>query len=231
MAITARHSLLAARPSAAVTYIFLCFVVTVTVFVSLLVLDDTQQRALLQEGGVLETMSALLYLVAIALLLPFHKTLWPFILVLAVFCAREFDLDKLLFTEGLFKSRQYIGNSVPLGEKLISGCILLAICVASALTVLRGARGFLRRLIQGDGVAICVLLGIFLAGTSKITDGLGRKLASFDIIISEWTELAALTYEEVAEFGMALSFTVAAFAFTRLYAATTARSRLEEAPG
>lgn len=227
----AGHSLLAARPGAAATYVILCLVVTGSLFAALLSLDDTRQRALLQEGGALETGSALLYPLAIALLLPFFRMVWPFIFMLAVFCMREFDLDKLLFTEGLFKSRQFVGDTVHWIERLISGGVLLLIAVSLGLVLLRGIRGLPRRLRQGDGVALCVGLGVILAATSKIADGLDRKLKAFGILITEEADLAALTYEEVAEFGMALSFVVAAFAFWRRYSAAHAPADLEGVTG
>ncbi|MDW3183021.1 hypothetical protein [Roseobacter sp.] len=228
---TAGHSQLAARPGAAAAYVVLCLVVMGALFVSMLVLDSTPQRALLQENGVLETSSALLYLVAIVPLLPVFRMVWPFICMLVLFCMREFDLDKLLFTEGLFKSRQFVGDTVPWIERLISFGLLVLIAVCVWLVIVRGLRGLPRRVKEGDGVALCVGLGVFLAATSKIADGFDRKLKAFGIEITESIDLAALTYEEVAEFGMALSFLVAAFAFYRRYNAAHVPADLEEVAG
>lgn len=225
------QTLLAARPAAAGTYAVLCLTIVVVLLALLTALDDTQQSALLQEGGALETVSALTYLVAIAVLLPVIRDLWPFAILLAVFSMREFDLDKRLFTEGLFKHAQYFDGTVPLPELLISGCILLALVATGVLVVARGMRGLRHRLMQGDGVALCVVLGVLLAVTSKAADGAGRKLASFGVTISDKAELMALTYEEVAELGMALSFLLAAIAFTRLHFALPASSDLDEVTG
>ncbi|MEP2641862.1 hypothetical protein [Roseobacter sp.] len=213
----AGHSLLAARKSAAASYIVPCLAVTVALFGGLSLLEDVLQRSLLQEGGVIETISALLYVVAIAVLLPAFRAVWPFVTLLAVFSMREFDLDKQLFTEGLFKSRQFVGDTVPISERVVSLAILLVIVVSIVFVLARGLRGLPRRLREGDGVLLCVLLGSALAFTSKLADGFGRKLAEFGIIITEGVDLAALTYEEIGELGMALSFLIAAYAFIRLF--------------
>ncbi|GFE48830.1 hypothetical protein So717_05830 [Roseobacter cerasinus] len=220
-----------ARPVASGNYALLCIIVTMTIFIVLLFFEDTQQSALLQEGGALETATALIYLVAIALLLPAGADVWPFIVLLLAFCMREFDMDKLLFTEGLFKSRQYIGGGAPLVERLLSGALLLGLIITGILATMRSIRGLARRDSHFRGVTLCVGLGVVLAITSKMADGLGRKLAPFGVELPGWVDLLALTYEEVAEFGMAFSFTVAAFLFMRLRKRGAANSDVDEARG
>ncbi|WP_299968271.1 hypothetical protein [uncultured Roseobacter sp.] len=219
------------RPSAPAFYPLLVIVLVALLYTAAASVDDARQGALMQESGLLEIASGLIYLPVIALLLRHRRLLWPFIVLLVMFCLREFDMDKRLFTEGLFKSRQYIGGGAGLPEKLISAVILGGFVVSLWLVIWRGRRGLLRRLVQGDGVALCVVLGGILAVTSKTTDGLGRKLAEFDIIISRDLHLAALTYEEVAEFGMGLSLLLAALIFTRQMAATGTQRELGEVTG
>lgn len=219
------------RPATALGYFMLCIMIPLVIFLGLLSVEDGRQSALLQEGGMLETITALTYLVAIALLVPSWFNVWPFIVLLLAFCMREFDLDKMLFTEGLFKSRQYIGGGASVVERLLSGALLLGLIATGILATVRSIRGLARRDARFCGVAICMGLGVVLAVTSKMADGLGRKLAPFGVELPGWGHLLALTYEEVAEFGMAFSFTIAAFLFMRVRKQGMVNSPIDEAIG
>lgn len=172
------------------------------------------QTALLREGGLIETLSVIGYGICIALMLVLwglRPTLkrWYFAVMMALFAGRELDLDKIPFSEGLLKSRQYIGDTVPTGERIIAALILLGV-IATVLTLLRRETGrFVRGLRARSAAAYAVLIGILFIGAYKTIDGLGRKLAPFGIDISQNLDRTAALIEEIGELGIPLMFGLA----------------------
>lgn len=171
------------------------------------------QETLLAEGGFYESLSVVGYGLCIAALIWTLRgavlRVWYLPLVLAVMAARELDLDKSLFTRGLFKARQYTGDDVPLGERLIAALILAIIICAILLTLWRHVRPFLAALFQGRAWAGAVLLGIGFTILYKLLDGIARKLAPLGIEISADAERTAFVVEEIGELGIPVMFLAA----------------------
>ena len=134
---------------------------------------------------------------------------WYLPLVLAVMAARELDLDKSLFTRGLFKARQYTGEGVPLAERLIAALILASIVTAIFLMLWRHARPYLSALWHGRAWAGAVLMGIGFTVAYKLLDGIARKLAPLGIEISADAERTAFVVEEIGELGIPVMFLAA----------------------
>lgn len=176
-------------------------------------LPAATQTTLLAEGGFYESLSVLGYLLGIAALIWTLRgailRVWYLPLVLAVMAGRELDLDKSLFTRGLFKARQYTGDNVPLGERLIAGLILAVIVTAILLMLWRHARPFMAALIRGRAWAGAVLLGIGFTVAYKLLDGIARKLAPLGIEISADAERTAFVVEEIGELGIPVMFLAA----------------------
>lgn len=177
-------------------------------------LDPATQEWMLSEEGFFEMGSALGYLLAAALLLVImvrsgNSRAWPLVGLLLAMSGRELDLDKKLFTKGLLKSRQYLGDQVPLAERLVSFVILLAILTCIWVAARRYGPGFLRGLRDGTRSAWLVATGLLLAVVSKAVDGLNRKLEPFGLQVSEQVERAAERYEEIAELGIPIAFILA----------------------
>lgn len=171
------------------------------------------QETLLAEGGFYESLSVVGYLLCIAALVWTLRgavlRFWYLPLVLAVMAARELDLDKSLFTRGLFKARQYTGDDVPLGERLVAALILAIIICAILLMLWRHVRPFLAALFQGRAWAGAVLLGIGFTVAYKLLDGIARKLAPLGIEISADAERTAFVVEEIGELGIPVMFLAA----------------------
>jgi len=171
------------------------------------------QETLLAEGGFYESLSVVGYLLCIAALIWTLRgavlRVWYLPLVLAVMAARELDLDKSLFTRGLFKARQYTGDDVPLGERLVAALILAIIVWAILLMLWRHVRPFLAALFQGRAWAGAVLLGIGFTVLYKLLDGIARKLAPLGIEISADAERTAFVVEEIGELGIPVMFLAA----------------------
>ena len=176
-------------------------------------LPAATQTTLLAEGGFYESLSVLGYILCILALVWTLRgavlRVWYLPLVLAVMAARELDLDKSLFTRGLFKARQYTGEGVPLGERLIAGLILALIVTAILLMLWRHARPYLTALFRGRAWAGAVLLGIGFTVAYKLLDGIARKLAPLGIEISADAERTAFVVEEIGELGIPVMFLAA----------------------
>ena len=176
-------------------------------------LPAATQTTLLAEGGFYESLSVVGYILCILALVwtlrGAVQRVWYLPLVLAVMAARELDLDKSLFTRGLFKARQYTGEGVPLGERLIAGLILALIVTAILLMLWRHARPYLTALFRGRAWAGAVLLGIGFTVAYKLLDGIARKLAPLGIEVSADAERTAFVVEEIGELGIPVMFLVA----------------------
>ena len=176
-------------------------------------LPAATQTTLLAEGGFYESLSVVGYILCILALVwtlrGAVQRVWYLPLVLAVMAARELDLDKSLFTRGLFKARQYTGEGVPLGERLIAGVILALIVTAILLMLWRHARPYLTALFRGRAWAGAVLLGIGFTVAYKLLDGIARKLAPLGIEVSADAERTAFVVEEIGELGIPVMFLVA----------------------
>lgn len=177
---------------------------TFVLFATLLVLPDATAQSLKAEGGPIESASALLYFVGfVALAIKGLATVWPYATLMLAFGLREMDMDKIPFTEGLLKSRQYVGDTVALPERLIAAVVLITILTAVVITLKRGTKPMLAGLKAGDWTAFTIALAIFLGFTAKTLDGITRKMAGFSVEVSPYTDKIATYYEETAELGMA----------------------------
>lgn len=177
-------------------------------------LSRSTQEAVLTEGGPIETLSAIGYVVVAGLLVALmvregRARAWPLVGLLLVMGARELDLDKRPFTEGLLKSRQYLGDAVPLAERLASLALLAGIVVLLVLAVRRYGRRTLRGVASLRPAPLLVATGLALAVVTKAIDGLDRKLAPFGISVGEPAMRLVGLVEEIGELGIPLAFTLA----------------------
>lgn len=176
-------------------------------------LPEATQDILLAEGGFYETLSVLGYLLCIAalawILRGTLRQVWYLPLLLAVMAGRELDLDKALFTRGLFKARQYTGADVPLAERLIAGLILAVILAAIITLIWRHAKPFAAALVRGRAWAGALILGLGFTVAYKLLDGIARKLAPLGVEVSADAERTAFVVEEIGELGIPVMFLAA----------------------
>ena len=140
-------------------------------------------KAITAEGGPIEVASVLGWVLA-ALVAAWRLRGAPRIaaaLLLLILAARELDLDKRAFTQGLFKSRQYFGGDVPAGEIALSVLVLVAIVAVVAVLVRHGARPFADGLRARRTWPWALVLAIAVALVAKALDGIARKAAGLGI--------------------------------------------------
>jgi 4-amino-4-deoxy-L-arabinose transferase-like glycosyltransferase len=174
-------------------------------------LDVEQQKNLLTEGGLFESLTVYLYifcLILICLRWPLQKILssWYLSALIILFALRELDYDKAHFTHGVLKSRQYFSDLVGLPEFLISLAVLIFILSVLTLIVLRERNNFIKGVVDLKQSQLAVLASIILVIVTKTFDGMERK---FGIDLSPSGERFALIVEEVGEMGIPIMFAIA----------------------
>ena len=174
-------------------------------------LDAEQQKNLLTEGGLFESLTVYLYifcLILICISWPWQKILssWYLSALIILFALRELDYDKAHFTHGVLKSRQYFSDLVGLPEFLISLAVLIFILSVLALIVLRERNNFIKGVVDLKQSQLAVLASIILVIVTKTIDGMERK---FGINLSPSGERFALIVEEVGEMGIPIMFAIA----------------------
>lgn len=171
------------------------------------------QSAILKEGGWVETASWVSYFVAAAFILIQilrWPTRWSMLICTMLLGMRELDFDKRFTTMGIFKSRFYGSEEVPLGEKLIAALITAAIVVTLIFLVKDHLLPFIKRITKGEGPSWSILLAGGLMVFAKSIDGLSRKLEPFGIEPSDAVNRIAGSVEECFELSAALLIIVGA---------------------
>ena len=174
-------------------------------------LDVEQQKNLLAEGGLFESLTVYLYifcLILIGVRWPLQKILsnWYLSALIILFALRELDYDKAHFTHGVLKSRQYFSDLVGLPELLISIVVLIFILTVLTLIVLKERNNFIKGIIDLKQSQLAVLASIILVIVTKTIDGMERK---FGIDLSPSGERFSLIVEEVGEMGIPIMFAIA----------------------
>lgn len=204
---------MSSRPRPGHTILALLGLLCVFVLTLLVVarLDPQAQRHVLREGGLVETLTLIGYITVAVLLiwrmLRFRNSnAWPLVFIVLAMAGRELDLDKRLFIEGLFKSRQYIGSDVAMPERLISFAILLALLALIYFAARRYGRILIDGLRTGAMPAWLAVSGIILAALAKSIDGIDRKLAPLGTSLQQSTGQTVAMFEEIGEFCIPLAF-------------------------
>jgi hypothetical protein len=174
-------------------------------------LDIEQQKNLLTEGGLFESLTVYLYifcLILICISWPLQKILsnWYLSALIILFVLRELDYDKEHFTHGVLKSRQYFSDLVGLPELLISIVVLIFIFTVLLFIALKERHNFIQGVINLRQSQLAVLASIILVIVTKTIDGVERK---FGIDLSPAGERFALIVEEVGEMGIPIMFAIA----------------------
>lgn len=174
-----------------------------------------------KEGGVVESATAILYGVLIALILLLRKMRWPrgnylSALILLVLLFRELDFDKAFTTMGIFKTTFYKSSGIPALEKLVALIVIVLISVTFIVFLKHYQKNFLagiRRLSQPElGVAMAVFLGLF---SKLILDGLPRKLAGMGLSPGDFVTKKHEVLEETLELGIPVSLLVSFYYLCR----------------
>jgi hypothetical protein len=176
-------------------------------FLFSLLQDGNNRDILLKEGGIIESATTLGYLVCAAFIaykgrLAYLTQHYNLFLLIIFFMLRELDFDKKFTTMGLFKTKFFLSSTVPLMEKAVGAAIVLLLLKIVLSTLLRYGNAFWYGLRNRSTISFGALITICLLVTSKLLDGLPRKLAKLGIEIKGLLALYAEALEEILEFGI-----------------------------
>jgi len=180
-----------------------------TLFLISVFLDDQQRKFILEEGGLIESATALGYFVCIVVMiyrgrLTYIKNNHPLFLLIIFFMLRELDFHTRFTTTGILKIRFFTSAQVPLTEKAI-GLVVIAILLYVVLMILHShLRDFLMKLRKKDTLSIGVFITCALLAISQIFDGFYKKLMRLGVEVSTKLSQAATALEEIAELGIPL---------------------------
>ena len=200
-------------------YYFLLIVVlliTTAIFLFALFSDKEMNLWFIKEDGLVETMSAVGYIVAALMMIIFGglsyiKKMWYFPVVVLAFAMRELDFDKRFTEVGVLKSRFLFSPEVSVTTKIIGAAIVLFIFFTGYKIVKNHAPGLWCRFRQEkmNSIDWCAAIIVLFLVVSKSIDGLGRKLLSIGIEISERTVEIAAHLEESMEWAIPFVIIVA----------------------
>ena len=168
------------------------------------------REGLTREGGSVETLSCIGYLVAAVLYLIHagNRIFWPVPTILLFMALREFDADKRFTSEGVLSTKIFIRDTA-LWEKGLAAVVWVVLLWAIYALIRHRTGPFLRALRAGRAWALSLSAGIFIAAFSKSIDGLGRKLAPMGVDISSEVSTNAAYLEEGLEFFIPVLFMLA----------------------
>lgn len=197
--------------------IFSLVCVAAAVFGLSLQLEPEPRALLMKENGIVETLSAVGYLVCIAVMLwrggkEYIQEYWYVAVIFASFAAREMDFDKRFTNFGVLKSKFFVHPDVSWWGKVIAAIILLFIFSALFQIVKRHGRRFIQDVLSFNWSPMIWSIG-FAGGflvVSKFLDGLARKLSGWGVAeISAQADRMAGLAEESMELVVPYLFIVA----------------------
>ncbi|MEE2860554.1 MAG: hypothetical protein ACU0DH_02985 [Paracoccus sp. (in: a-proteobacteria)] len=123
---------------------------------------------------------------------------WHQLVLILAAALRELDWDKAFTERGVLSLGLYTGDH-PMWQKLAGAAVLVALVWAVQRLLRRDLRRWLTGLRRGVESSWTMLAAVLLYVVAKTLDGLGRKLASLGIEISQQLNDAAGRGEEVLE--------------------------------
>jgi hypothetical protein len=186
-------------------------------FSSILICIGESANSIIEEGGLVETTTVLLYGIVIFVILwkkPMESSItnWLSTTGILILMFREMDFDKAFTTMGIFKSRFYKSSEVPIIEKLVAGVVIIFIITVSFLLIRHYIYSIRSEAKKNLNAEWGVFIAITLAAISKLVlDGLPRKLSNIGLesvdIIKNYHEFL----EEVLELGIPIALLIALF--------------------
>jgi hypothetical protein len=181
-----------------------CTLLLFLFLVSIILRGDNREDFWFREGGVIESASVSGYFLCIAFMIYKRNVanLKHVFLLIIFFMLRELDFHERFTTMGIFKSKFFMSEDVPLIEKFVGAMIILLLLYVSISLLYRYSKDFLVGLKKRSAVSVGTLLTITLLVVSKSIDGLDGKLKGFGIAISEQMSMHAEALEEILELGI-----------------------------
>lgn len=165
-------------------------------------------RPLLSESGMFENLSAVFHFGAMGLALLWRRRA-PAVLGLIGISAflmggRELDWHKAFTTHGIFSTKLYARDTVPLAEKLIAGAVVATLLTLLVLVLVR-SRHDLRRLAAQRAAALWGLATLVaILPMLKLMDALPRLVREAGRSLDPAVIQSLLSVEEIGEMALPL---------------------------
>jgi hypothetical protein len=175
---------------------------------------------LLQENGLIESLSAIAWFVAAGVLAVFsyvrrwHRGFAVTYLLLAL-AFRELDFHKRFTTMGILKIKFYLNSTVPVLEKIMAGLVLGFLLLMVWFFVKDRIGWFFRRLRNREGPTVALAVFFPLLGSSKILDRLPNALQEAGITFPIAPAGLMRIIEETMELGLPLMMIIIIFHWAR----------------
>ena len=192
-------------------WLSLAIVLLISIMGLMSFMDADEQKKLLTEHGLFESLTVYLYILCLILILIFWSwkkiiSKWYLSALIILFALRELDYDKAHFTHGVLKSRQYFSDLVGFPELIASISILIFIVLVLGSIIIKEKDSFIEGIKSLKQSQLAILASIILIIVTKTIDGAERK---FGIDLTASYERLALIIEEVGEMGIPIMFAVA----------------------
>lgn len=197
-------------------FFFLIAVFACALLIASVPAPETQQW-LIEEDGIIESLSALGYFACAGFILIKGRqllgVLMPYLILAVLFGFRELDFDKRFTSIGLLKSKLYLSNEYPLHEKVIGFVVVALLLYALFGIVKRALPNLLSQLRSLNPAYSYAIIAGALVVASKSIDGLERKLKPFGLHFDAHVYESAEVFEEVMELGIPIAFGLALLCF------------------
>lgn len=172
------------------------------------------------ENGLIETTTVIFYSLCIILFVWFHKVksftkYWSIVVLLMALALRELDFDKKFTTEGILKSEFLFSADVPMIEKILGGLVLIILIVALIHLIKTQAKPYWHAVWSFKSYAWALGFGFGLMVLAKSVDGIGRKLDTFQLSLTDYSDQLIQRCEEIYELGIPLAFMLSIYLYQR----------------
>jgi hypothetical protein len=173
-------------------------------------LSPDMRKAIIQEDGPVESLSAAGYFICAILLLVIPKKkvsdCWQLIVVLLAFGFRELDFNSRFTQISMTKLKFYVSQQIPLIQKIcaVFCALLIFYCLIHLLRC--HFRSFIISLKKNEPYAICIFTGFIFLFAALVLDGLEGKMRHINIIIGMDLTPWATSTEEILELGIPVMF-------------------------
>jgi hypothetical protein len=185
-----------------------------------LAMEDAARDVFVEEGGIVETMSAAGYVVC-ALVFLFQGRMaglkrYPYVfLAFLILFMRELDFHTRFTTMSVTKTKFFVSGEVSALERTVGIIAIAMLAYVVIMLLVRHAKPWVIGLWKRSPTSWASLFAFSLMAASKALDGIGRKLQGFGISTTETTEIVTEVTEEILELGIPMALLIALRAFFR----------------
>jgi hypothetical protein len=170
-------------------------------------LEGAQRTFYLGEGNIVESLSAIGYLVCVIFVLykgglDYLKKHYFLIIAMLLLFARELDLDKRFTTKGVLTIKLYVHPEAPMIEKIIGVIVIVLLITTIVMIIKQYAAGLFKSLMERSIVTFGIVMTMILLVFAKTIDGLPRKLEPFGVEFGDLEAIQLGGVEEVFELGI-----------------------------